>query len=145
MSDVKIVSPEETAQLIDQGYTYVDVRTEPEFEAGHVPGAVNVPISHKGPGGMLPNPEFVAVMVAAFPKDTKLIVGCKMGGRSAKAVAALRQAGFAELLDMSAGFEGQRDAFGRLTPGWNDQTRPVEIGAPSGQSYAAMKARAGRQ
>ncbi|NLE85662.1 MAG: rhodanese-like domain-containing protein [Myxococcales bacterium] len=143
MTDVKIVSPEETADLLQAGYTYVDVRSEPEFEAGHVPGALNVPISHQGPAGMVPNPDFLRVMEGLFPKDAKLVVGCKMGGRSAKATATLKQAGFVELCDMSAGFEGKRDPFGRPVPGWKDGTREVETGAPSGRSYADVKARVG--
>lgn len=143
MANAKIVTPDETLQLLEQGYVYVDVRSEAEFEAGHVPGALNVPISHQGPGGMVPNPEFLAVMEALFPKDAKLIVGCKMGGRSAKATAALSQAGFTELCDMSAGFDGKRDPFGRPTPGWKADGRPVETGAPAGQSYAELKARVG--
>ncbi len=141
MTDVKIVSPEETADLLQAGYTYVDVRSEPEFEAGHVPGALNVPISHQGPAGMVPNPDFLRVMEGLFPKDAKLVVGCKMGGRSAKATATLKQAGFVELCDMSAGFEGKRDPFGRLTPGWNADQRPVERGTGTGQDYASLKAR----
>jgi rhodanese-related sulfurtransferase len=142
MADVKIVSPEETVRLLEQGYTYVDVRSEPEFDAGHVPGAWNVPLNHQGPGGMVPNPDFLSVMEALFPKDAKLVVGCKMGGRSAKAVAALQSAGFQALCDMSAGFDGKRDPFGRAVPGWNAEQRPVEQGTGSGESYAALKTRA---
>lgn len=143
MADVKIVSPEEAADLLEEGYTYLDVRSEQEFEAGHVPGALNVPISHQGPAGMVPNPDFLRVMEGVFPKEAKLVVGCKMGGRSAKATAALKQAGFQTLCDMSAGFEGKRDPFGRAVPGWKDGSREVETGATPGHTYADVKARAG--
>ncbi len=141
MSDVKVVSPEETQELLDQGYTYVDVRSEPEFEAGHVPGAVNVPLKHRTPQGMADNPEFLSVMSTAFSKDDKLVVACKMGGRSRAACQLLAGAGFTELVDMGAGFDGKRDAFGRAIPGWNAEGRPVETGAPAGQSYADIKQR----
>jgi rhodanese-related sulfurtransferase len=43
MSEIKSVSPEQAQSLLD------DVRSEPEFEQGHVPGAVNVPLMHMGP------------------------------------------------------------------------------------------------
>jgi rhodanese-related sulfurtransferase len=138
------VTPEEAAKLIADGYVYVDVRSEPEFEAGHVPGALNVPISHQGPTGMTPNPEFLAVMQQAFGKDEKLVVGCKAGGRSKKAVDQLAQAGFTELSDMSAGWDGSRDAFGRAVPGWSKLGLPVETGKPPGQQYADVKQRAAR-
>ena len=34
-----------------------DLRSEPEFEKGHPAGALNVPISHRGPAGLVPNPD----------------------------------------------------------------------------------------
>jgi rhodanese-related sulfurtransferase len=137
----KSVSPEEAASLLTEGYVYVDVRSEPEFEAGHVPGALNVPLLHQGPGGLVANPEFLSVMQQAFGSGEKLIVGCKAGGRSKKAVDQLAQAGFTELSDMSAGWDGARDAFGRVLPGWSKQGLPVEQGKPPGQAYADVKQR----
>jgi hypothetical protein len=56
-------------------------------------------------------------------------------------VALLTAAGFSDLADMSAGFAGSRDAFGRSTPGWSQSGLPVETGEPEGQSYASMKSR----
>lgn len=135
------MTPEEAAALLAEGYVYVDVRSEPEFEAGHVPGALNVPLLHQGPGGMTANPEFLAVMQQAFAAEEKLVVGCKAGGRSKRAVDALTQAGFRDLADMSAGWEGSRDAFGRAVPGWSKKELPVEHGKPAGQAYADVKQR----
>ncbi len=138
---IKSVTPEEAAALLAEGYVYVDVRSEPEFEAGHVPGALNVPLLHQGPAGLVPNPEFLAVMQQAFAQGEPLVVGCKAGGRSKKAADALAQAGFQDLSDMSAGWDGSRDAFGRVVPGWSKKELPVETGKPSGQAYADVKAR----
>ena len=40
------ISPEEAhAKVTNEGYAYVDVRTEAEFAAGHPAGAYNVPIA----------------------------------------------------------------------------------------------------
>jgi len=138
------VTPEEAAALIAQGYVYVDVRSEPEFEAGHVPGALNVPISHQVATGLTPNPDFLSVMQQAFGKGEKMIVGCKAGGRSKKAVDQLSQAGFSDLSDMSAGWDGSRDAFGRAVPGWSKLSLPVETGKPAGQRYEDVKQRSPR-
>lgn len=138
------VSPEEASALLAEGYVYVDVRSEPEFEAGHVPGALNVPLLHAGPGGMAPNPEFLSVMQQAFGKTEKLVIGCKAGGRSKKAAEQLAQAGFSELREMSAGWDGSRDAFGRALPGWSKSGLPVEPGKPAGQAYGDVKQRAPR-
>jgi len=141
LSEIKPVSPEEAAQLLESGWVYVDVRSEPEFEAGHVPGALNVPLMHRGPGGMTPNAEFSSVMERAFGKDEKLIVGCRSGGRSRRAAEMLRQAGFSTVCDMFSGWEGSRDAFGRVVPGWAAKGMPAESGQPEGQSYEAVKNR----
>jgi rhodanese-related sulfurtransferase len=141
VAQIKSVTPEEAAALLAEGYVYVDVRSEPEFEAGHVPGALNVPLLHQGPAGMTANPEFLSVMQQAFGKGEKLVVGCKAGGRSKKAADALAQAGFQELADMSAGWDGSRDAFGQTLPGWSKKGLPVEQGKPSGQAYADVKER----
>ncbi len=137
----KAVTPEEAQALIAEGQTYVDVRSEPEFEAGHPAGAVNVPLSNMGPGGLEPNADFMAVMERAFPKDAKLVIGCKTGGRSRRAAAMLEAAGFISIVDMVAGFAGSRDAFGRPSPGWTQKGLPVETGAPPGKSYADVKKR----
>jgi rhodanese-related sulfurtransferase len=60
---VKRVSPEEAQTLVeDEGYVYVDVRSIPEFEAGHPKGANNVPWKHMDARGASDNEDFVAVM-----------------------------------------------------------------------------------
>jgi rhodanese-related sulfurtransferase len=79
---VKNQKPKECATLLQQGWTCVDVRTVEEFEAGHPAGAFNVPVMTRGPAGMVPNPEFVAVVSARFPKTSKLVLNCGSGGRS---------------------------------------------------------------
>jgi rhodanese-related sulfurtransferase len=138
---IKSVSPEEAQQLVQQGALYVDVRSEQEFEQGHPPGALNVPIAHFGPAGMTPNAEFLAVMQAAFNQGEKLVIGCKAGGRSRRAAELLVQAGFSDISDMAAGWDGSRDAFGRPLPGWAKRGLPVEPGFPEGQRYEDVKAR----
>jgi len=142
MSEHRRVTPEAARELLAEGYVYVDVRSEPEFEQGHVPGAFNVPITHAGPSGLTPNPEFLAVMEAAFDKSAKLLLGCKTGARSLRAAKLLTQAGFSNLAELMTGWDGSRDAFGRVQPGWSKQGFPVETGKPAAQSYDAVKNRA---
>lgn len=129
---------------MSEGHLYIDVRSEPEFEQGHPPGALNVPLLNQGPGGMTPNPEFLTVVEAAFGKDEALIVACKAGGRSRQAAALMAQAGFKNLSEMSAGWDGSRDAFGRMIPGWSRKGLPIESGKPEGQAYSDVKKRAPR-
>ena len=135
------VSPQEASELIQaEGYVHVDVRSVPEFQAGHPEGAYNVPLMHMGPGGMAPNPDFLAVMEKAFPKDAPLVIGCKAGGRSARAVAMLESAGYTNVVDQRAGFEGAPDPSGRVEPGWRPAGLPVSHQPAAGHDYEALKA-----
>lgn len=140
--DFKRVSPKDAKQLLGEGYTYVDVRSEPEFEEAHPVGALNVPLLQMGPAGLVPNSSFVADMQKLFAPDAKIVVGCKAGGRSMKAAQALVSAGFTNIVDQRAGFDGSRDAFGKLSePGWGPSGLPVEKGNTPGATYADLKKR----
>jgi rhodanese-related sulfurtransferase len=133
---VKRVTPPEAAELVAAGWTYLDVRSIPEFDAGHPAGAANVPLLHQQGGRMAPNPDFQQVVEASFPKDAKLVVGCKSGGRSLQAATLLASLGYGNIVDMRGGFSGERDAFGRATvPGWSEAGLPVENTAPPDRSY----------
>ena len=140
MSDIVRISPAEASTKLAEGFTYVDVRTTQEFEAGHPAGALNVPIAHREG----PNPDFLRVMKALFPLDAKIVVGCKTGGRSLRAAGALAAEGYTNVVDQRAGWEGSRDAFGKLTEaGWQPAGLPREDGSPAGRSWADVKSKAG--
>lgn len=135
------VSPQEAFDLVTrEGWIFIDVRSIPEFEAGRPAGAFNVPISHAVGGVMQPNPDFVAVMERRFPKDAKLVLGCRSGGRSMRAAALLQQAGFQHLVDQRAGWDGARDAFGRVQEvGWSAAGLPSATGPDPERGYEALK------
>src|SRR3712207_2840836 len=111
----KRVSPAEAADLMKQGFQYLDVRSVPEFEQGHPDGAFNVPLLNAVGGRMAPNPDFQRVVESTFAKDAQLLVGCKMGGRSAQAAALLEAAGYTNVVDVRGGFSGERDPMGRVS------------------------------
>ncbi|HEY0711327.1 MAG TPA: rhodanese-like domain-containing protein [Polyangia bacterium] len=135
----KQVSVAEAAELMKAGWRYVDVRSVPEFEAGHPEGAFNVPLLHLNQGRMLPNRDFLTVTERCFAREDKLLIGCKMAGRSAQAAALLEASGFTDIAFVRGGFLGERDAFGRLeVPGWLEAGLPTSGGAPEGRSYAAL-------
>ena len=58
-----------------------DVREPDEYEAGHIPGAVHVPLAT------------VPDQVAVFPTDGPVYVVCAAGGRSMRACEFLRAQG----------------------------------------------------
>ncbi|WP_077597789.1 rhodanese-like domain-containing protein [Olsenella urininfantis] len=67
-----------------EGSLLVDVRDEGEFAEGHIPGAINLPL-----------PQVLAAQGLPPRKDVPLCVYCRSGARSARAVQALRQLGYA--------------------------------------------------
>lgn len=127
--EIKRITPEEANQLLDSntGYVYLDVRTVAEFDAGHVPGAKNVPVMEHDPyGRMQMNPRFVEIVEANFGKDVECITGCQKGGRSMKAAELLLASGFSNVVDMRGGFGGETDQVGRMTfPGWAPRGLPT--------------------
>lgn len=139
---IKRVDPEEALRLLrEEGYTYLDVRSIPEFEDGHPEGAFNVPIMHMTPGGMEENADFLAVIQQIFPEDTKLVLGCKSGGRSLRAADMLAHAGFRHVVDQKAGWAGQTDQFGRIAEeGWGPKGLPAsKVTAPEHGYEALLK------
>ena len=146
MSDLRRVSPSEAHTLVADGYIHVDVRSVAEFELEHPAGAFNVPLLDVPPGGgaMAPNPDFLAVMKAVFPVDSRLVLGCRGGNRSLRAIHELTAAGYTQLVDQRAGFDAARDAFGQIVePGWKSAGLPVETGKGGDRGWAALRARRG--
>ncbi len=141
---VRHVGVQEAHQLqTTDGYTYVDVRSVPEYENGHPKSAHNVPLLHRDSqtGQMTPNPEFLAVMQANYASDAKLLLGCQMGGRSGRAVEILSAAGYATAVNVKGGFGGSRDpATGQVVDdGWAQMGLPVENGSPEGVGYDQLR------
>jgi rhodanese-related sulfurtransferase len=143
VSHPRLTAVECAALLREQGYLYLDVRTEREFAVEHAAGAYNVPWRCAGADGrMLDNPDFLAVVSAAFAREQGLIVGCGSGPRSRSAAAALVAAGFSRIVEQRAGHAGSRDAFGRvLDVGWAAAGLPCATAPEEGRDYAALRRR----
>jgi len=140
---VRRVPPAEASRLIaEEGYVYLDVRSIPEFDGGHPTGAYNVPLLHMGPGGMMPNAEFLEVVSSRFPKGAKIVTGCKMGGRSLRAAEMLAAAGYGSVVDLVGGFGGEYNHMRQLVnPGWSQSGLSVEETAQPGRSYEELRAK----
>jgi rhodanese-related sulfurtransferase len=139
---VKRVSPEDAQRLMDEeGYVYVDVRSIPEFEAGHPKGAYNVPWKHMDAAGVHDNDDFVAIMETTFGKDAKLVVGCKSGGRSLAAAETLLEEGFSNVVDQRAGYMGTVGPQGPES-GWAPKGLPTSQVAEAGRAFATLTPKA---
>ena len=140
---VRRISPTEAKQLMEaEGYVYLDVRSVPEYDAGHPAGVVNAPLMHMGPGGMAPNAEFAQVVAASFPKDAKMVLGCKSGMRSQRAAALLEGAGFTALVEMRGGWMGEADPMGRpVEKGWSPLGYPSSQQPTPGGSWEELRSK----
>ncbi|RDX71408.1 Rhodanese-like domain-containing protein 15, chloroplastic [Mucuna pruriens] len=69
-------------ELLLAGHRYLDVRTPEEFNAGHAPGAINIPYFFRVGSGMTKNSNFLREVSSYFRKDDEIIVGCQLGKRS---------------------------------------------------------------
>ncbi len=119
------IDPHTASVLLAEGWVYVDVRTPQEFGQGHPTGAINVPVMIMGPMGIEPNPNFVSVVADQLGPETKLVLGCKSGGRSARACQLLGAAGYGQLANMLGGFSGGKGPDGQPIDGWRAAGLPV--------------------
>ena len=78
--------------------TVVDVRGQAEWDAGHLPGAVHIPL------GTLPT------RLDELPRDTPVVLQCQSGGRSSIASALLQAHGFQNVTNLRGGIRGWREA-----------------------------------
>ncbi|MBR8828589.1 MAG: molybdopterin-synthase adenylyltransferase MoeB [Gomphosphaeria aponina SAG 52.96 = DSM 107014] len=87
--EVAEMTVQELKQLMDSGTTdfvLVDVRNPNEYEIAKIPGSVLVPLPDIENGSAIEK-------VKELVNGHRLIAHCKMGGRSAKALGILKQAG----------------------------------------------------
>ncbi len=83
------VSGTDARSLVANGAMLVDVRSTGEFSAGHIEGALNIPIQElSGRVGELGD------------KSGQIVVYCQSGGRSAMAKRLLEKNGFTDVHDM---------------------------------------------
>lgn len=101
--------PPEAHQLMQAGAKLVDVRTKPEMlYVGKIPGSLAV--EWQTYPGNRENPEFLAELAAAVPRDQPVMFMCRSGARSHAAADAATRAGWTEAYNVIEGFEGDKDA-----------------------------------
>jgi len=101
--------PAEAHKLMQAGAKLVDVRTKPELQyVGKIPGSLAV--EWQTYPGSRENPEFLAELAAAVPKDQPVMFICRSGARSHSAADAATRAGWREAYNVLEGFEGDKDA-----------------------------------
>ena len=94
------VSDVRERQARGEQFLLFDVREESEFAAGHIPGAKSLGkgIIERDIESLVPDP------------DTKLVLYCGGGFRSALAADNLQKMGYSNIISMDGGFRGWKEA-----------------------------------
>ena len=84
------ISPKKALELQKNGAAIVDVRQPSEYYAGHIKGAVNVPLNN------------ISKMAKEIKKDTEVIVYCLSGARSGSAARQLKSMGYKKVHNLGS-------------------------------------------
>ena len=136
---VKAVGPMQALQLINHEDALVlDVRTDKEFNEGHIINSMHVPL------GVLSN----SLNQLAPYKASTIVVVCRSGARSGQAVSQLRKAGFENVYNLAGGVMAWQSANMPLTtekgkppkPGRRKaESKPADVGADKDEAAEGDK------
>ncbi len=87
---IKQITPRELDQK--KGMMILDVRSDKEYEEGHIPGAVHVQLADIGD------------KVKKLKKDKELVVYCRSGNQSIWAIKRLMGMGYKNLYNLKGGY-----------------------------------------
>ncbi len=95
MTRVDVMSLEELQKaLAEDSIHLIDVREPYEFVAGHIPGALNMPLSTFDP--------------AALPEDKPVVLSCRSGARTLQGLEFAQASG---RIDVHTHFQGSMNAW----------------------------------
>ncbi len=80
----------------------IDVRNRSEYEAGHLPGALHIPVG------------YLAERLGELPRDKPLVIQCQGGGRSAIATSLLQNLGVTTAIDLVGGYTAWQQSGGAI-------------------------------
>jgi rhodanese-related sulfurtransferase len=90
------IHPKEAKPLLaGSSVIWIDVREDEEWEYGHLSGIQHIPMSRMTPDSF-----------SRFPKEQKMIVVCRSGGRSMRVTHSLREMGFIHAQSLAGGMIG---------------------------------------
>ncbi|KAI7742714.1 hypothetical protein M8C21_018498 [Ambrosia artemisiifolia] len=143
-AEISYVNGEEAKRLVtEEGYSIVDVRDRIQYERAHIKSCRHVPLfienKDNDPGTIVkrqlhnnfsglfyglpftkPNPEFVQSVKTEFSPDSKILIVCQEGLRSAGAANKLEAAGFQNIACITSGLQS-------VKPGWFDVEGSTEL------------------
>ena len=88
-SKYETITTNEALALMNKGAIVIDVRTESEYNEGHIKGAINIPVDE--------------IENITYDKNETLIVYCASGVRSSNAATILADMGYTSLYNLDGG------------------------------------------
>lgn len=90
-SIVEVQTGEALTMWRNEEAVIIDIRTQDEYQEGHIPGAALIPLDQLGS------------RMNEVPRDRKVLLICRSGNRSAKGTSLLRSSGFDNVYNVTGG------------------------------------------
>lgn len=91
--EINIISESDFVEIQDSDYTLIDVRTQDEFDLGHIDSAINLDFYS----------ETFQNDILSLPKNETIVLYCRTNNRSSKTANILKENGFKEISVLEGG------------------------------------------
>ena len=91
--EINIISESDFVEIQDSDYTLIDVRTQDEFDLGHIDSAINLDFYS----------ETFKNDILSLPKNETIVLYCRTNNRSSKTANILKENGFKEISVLEGG------------------------------------------
>ena len=91
--EINIISESDFLEIQDSDYTLIDVRTQDEFDLGHIDSAINLDFYL----------ETFQNDILSLPKNETIVLYCRTNNRSSKSANILKENGFKEIAVLEGG------------------------------------------
>ena len=91
--EINIISESDFFEIQDSDYTLIDVRTQDEFDLGHIDSAINLDFYS----------ETFQNEILSLRKNEKIVLYCRTNNRSSKTATILKENGFKDILVIRGG------------------------------------------
>ncbi|GIL36356.1 rhodanese-like domain-containing protein [Phycicoccus sp. DTK01] len=98
--------PDVPVSAVPDDATFLDIREQDEWDRGHAPGAVHIPMAEL--------PQRLDELAPFLDRDEPLVVTCRSGGRVSRVLPWLAQQGY-EVANLDGGMRA-----------WHAEGRPME-------------------
>ena len=91
--EINIISESDFIELQDSEYTLIDVRTQDEFDLGHINSAINLDFYS----------DTFKNNILSLPKNETIVLYCRTNNRSSKTATILQENGYRDILVIKGG------------------------------------------